>query len=240
MKGAGETSSQVDTVSPSYLRAQVNDNELVLVIYSILDKETYRLITKNNLLCVCTHACGPLEGVSTVRIDRAKGIRLATQHLISRGHRRIGFVSGKVGDEWFTPRFEGYYQALKKNGIPLNLSLVKETAGIELEEDSGAMDQLLGLDSPPTAVCCGTDWRALHLFEYCKQKGIRVPDDLAIVGFDNIYETSVCEPPLTTVDVFWQKQGEEAVRLLLALAEGEKKVGEDLVIQPELIVREST
>lgn len=240
MQGAGETNSQVNTVTFSFLKSQVKDNELVLVIYSVLDRETYRLITEKSLLCVCTYACGPLEGVSTVRLDREKGAYLATQHLISRRHHRIGFISGKIEDEWFASRFEGYYQTLKRSSIPLSLDLIKETEGLDPEEDKRAINQLLSLGNPPTAVFCGNDLRALRVLEHCKDKGIKVPEDLAVVGFDNMYESSVSEPPLTTVDACWRKQGEEAVKLLLALAEGEEGRDGDSVIQPELIVRGST
>jgi len=206
----------------------------------INNKKIYDLAVNNKFICVALFACEPIEGISTVRSDLKKGAYLAVSHLISRGHQRIGFITGKVNDVWFAPRFDGYYQALRDNNILLDLNLIKETSGVEPEEDQEAAKQLLSLSAPITAVVTANDVRALHVLEYCKKTRINVPKDLAIVGFDNSPETSVSDPPLTVIDNLWRKRGEEAVKLLLQLAEEDSPRPQDIVIEPRLVARQSS
>ena len=102
------------------------------------------------------------------------------------------------------------------------------------------MEDILNISSPPTAIVCANDSRALHLLQYCKKNRIRVPKDVAVVGFDNIEETNFSHPPLTSVDTMLEKQGEKVLELLLKRKKGILKEPTVVRLKPELVVRESS
>ena len=189
---------------------------------------------------VVLHASSPLAHMHAVRSDFRKGFSLVTRHLISKGHKRIGLVTGPVSNEWYLPRFDGYMDALKADGVPLDLDLVMELKqGLEEKEVIRGMEELLARSV--SAMACVTDTSALQILEHCRKKGIKAPEELAVAGFDNIYEGSLSSPSLTSLDPLLGKIGEAGVDLALKLPleETDGKT-QDVVIRPELIVREST
>jgi len=170
--------------------------------------------------------------------DLKKGAYLATRHLIDLKHRRIAFVPGAITTVWFFPRFKGYIKALRSAGIALDWGLIKETGGLDPQEDKRILRSLLNLKNPPTAIVAGNDERAMHMLDYCREQGIKVPRDLSIVGFDNIDESSMTDPALTTIDTHLDRMGAEAVNMLVSLASGNRI--RSLTVSPDLVVRKST
>ncbi|HOL22621.1 MAG TPA: LacI family DNA-binding transcriptional regulator, partial [bacterium] len=197
-------------------------------------------LQKRNYNLIILHSPGPLKYFHTVRHNLHKAAYYATKHLISRGHKRIGLIVGFLSSEGWLPRFEGYLQALKEGNLPLNLKMVKETSGYDRNEDIIAFEELLALKDLPTAICTGNDERALNILDYCCKKGIRVPEDMAICGIDNIYKTEFSRPPLTTVDTGWEEIGKAAINFVLELMEKPGTEIQDIVVEPELIIRKST
>ncbi|MCP3967812.1 MAG: substrate-binding domain-containing protein [Lentisphaerae bacterium] len=195
-----------------------------------------RLTNDKSLNCVCCHALKPIKGMSTLRADLGAGAYDLVSHLIDRGHRRIAYI-GKGTDGWSASRFDGYYRALKDNDIDIDMGLVKST---ELNEEChfAAMDELMKLDEPPTAVFNVSDVNALFVLNYCLKNNIKIPEDLAITGFDNIPEVSHTNPPLTTIDSRLEEEGRESIRLLLQHLPESDVV--DKLVKPEMIVRDST
>ncbi|MBN1673207.1 MAG: GntR family transcriptional regulator [Kiritimatiellae bacterium] len=189
--------------------------------------------------CVVCHAPRACAGLSTVREDLKTAVYLGVSHLLARGHTRIGYMTSRINDEWYADRFLGYQRALEERGIALDLQLVKETRR-DAAEDRDAVRDLLALPDPPTAVFAANHERGLRALAYCREHGIAIPTDLALATFDNVYETSICDPPLTVVDSFWRKEGEEGARLLLELAEEQNPEPRDVLIAPEVVVRQST
>ena len=214
----------------------VGERKLILLIHE--DEDMFRSFNRDEYVCVHAHTCEPIEGISTIRSDYEYGAYLAVSHLLSLGHRRIGFITGRMS-KWSSLRFDGYHKAFKEMGVNFDLQLIKETNASK-EQDEQAIIELLSLPKPVTAVFTVNDLRALHLLEYCQENSVKVPDDLAVAGFDNVYESSVSSPPLTTVDTFWRKHGKKSVELLLDLASQETPETTDIVLQPELLIREST
>jgi len=214
---------------------------LLLTIYGAhVPEQLLSLLGAWGCRCVCCHAPHAVAGLSTVREDHATGVELGMAHLIGQGHRRIGYITTKVTSEWYVTRFAGYHKALQDHGLAMDLELVKELPDRARAGDETALRELLALPDPPTAVFISNQERALHIVEYCKQNKVRIPRDLAVVSFDNAYETSLCDPPLTVVDGHWREEGEAAARLLLDLAEQENPDPQDILITPDLVVRASS
>jgi len=239
---AGRCGLPLDWVSAGYLSRKPDRDDLVLLVYEPAwqDPALQQRVRRLAVPCACCHTAEPYEGISTVRADLALGAYRLMEHLLRKGHKRIAMISGDIKTRWFAPRFDGYYRALKEHGLGLDLELVVQTGGSDAKEDARAIRKLLALRVQPTAVFCANEFRALHVLDYCRRTGVKVPGDLAVACFDNTYEGTVCKPPLTTVDSFWERQGVEAVRLLVELAGTAERAPRDVLIEPELVVRQST
>jgi len=201
--------------------------------------KTYAVFKNGKNYSVVVHAYSENKMCSSVGIDFKKGFFSATKHLISLGHRRIGFVSDMICNPWYTARFEGYLKALRRSGIRFDWKLVKET-NENPALNYKAMDEFFMLEEPPTAIVAGNDMRALYIIEYCQKHNIRIPSDLSLIGFDNIPEGAFSNPPLTTMDTRLKEIGKIAVYLVLDLFSGKKKSNENILISPQLVLREST
>lgn len=195
------------------------------------------LAAKHNVPTILVNP--PQCASSCVRVDMEQGAFIGVNYLAQLGHRRIAYV-GPTGSQWFAPRFAGYLRALEENDIRLDTNLVIETGGIDAEEDYKALDLFMSLPSPPTAIFAASDYRALHLLSRCRQLGIRVPEHLSICGYDNIRESAAVEPALTTVHHPREELGQLAVEQLLTLISDNQSRGADIVVEPRLVVREST
>lgn len=180
----------------------------------------------------------PASGYPCVRVDMEEGAFLGTSHLAQQGHRRIAYV-GAIKRHWFAPRFAGYQRALALHGLAFDPALVVETTGIDPQQDWDALDYLLALPTPPTAIFACSDYRALHIMTHCKQRGVHIPADLSLCGYDNIRECDSVQPTLTTVHHPREELGELAVKLLIRLIAGEEPETEDIVVRPHLVVRQS-
>jgi DNA-binding LacI/PurR family transcriptional regulator len=233
---AGAANCQLHLVSTDHFADHVQAGDLVASIWHSRHMEALQLAVDRGARVVCAHAPQPMPGIGTVRPDFAEGIAQATRHLVARRHRRIAYLTGAVGHVWFSGRFDGYFHALRQAGLPLDLALVQETASEHGSDVAPALAALLAVPDPPTAVVCANDGRALALMRAARERGLRLPDDLAVVGFDNIHDGAWSSPALTTVDQFWARQGEQAIGLLLRPQDG---APEDILIAPRLVLRAS-
>ncbi len=191
---------------------------------------------------------GERPGLPIVTAENRAGARMATQHLVRQGRRRIGRVSGP--NDWWEVRERGigWAEALDEAGLWCDDSLI--VAGDwYASSGEGGLGTLLERHPDLDAVVAGNDQMALGVLRAARLAGRRVPDDLAVVGFDNIPEAAYFWPPLTTVDQHLRDVGSEAVRLLNQLIDARLAghPGPDVVwapgsvtVQPELIVRESS
>ena len=179
----------------------------------------------------------PGEFVFTVTIDNVNGARDATRHLVEFGHRLIAYIGDQFGLQSDTERFTGYRQVLEESGIGFQPKLVGQGDGLP-EGGRRAMARLLDARPRPTAVFCYNDLSALGAMRAARDRGLRVPEDLSVAGFDDLFLSSYADPPLTTVQQPKQEMGREAARLVLGLLSGGKP--ESRVHRGKLIVREST
>lgn len=189
-----------------------------------------------------SHSPRTMPNAYSVRVDDFHGARLATEHLIGLGHRRIAHVTGLDGHSNSMERLGGYHHALAAAGLDCPSALVVPGNG---RADSGqaALGVLLALQERPTAVFCYNDMIAIGLLSAAWQAGITVPDDLAVAGFDNIPLAAHVCPPLTTYAQPMLELGERAMHIALALmgcGDGAACDVTDVILQGQLIVRGST
>lgn len=211
---------------------------LIILDPLALDGDLLKQIARNNYVILYGH--GPDEVSSTICLDIKKGIYLATRHLLSLGHRRIGLITGVISRPWQTLRFEGHLKALRGAGVKLDWCLVKELIATGRNELDDAMRQLLALRNGPTAVVATTDLWALQILDYCRNNGVQVPQELSVTGFDNISEAEQSDPPLTTVDAQYYRIGQKAVEQVVNMARSGKHAREDIVMAPTLVERGTT
>lgn len=177
--------------------------------------------------------------VSFIAPDNVNGSRTLVEHLIARGHRRIGFTTRPALAESSEDRFAGYRAALDAAGIAYDPALVVETV-ITPGSAYRAMQTLLDLPQPPTAVFGVHDLVAIDMMQAAKDRGLRIPDDVAVVSFDGVHATLVTDPPLTVMRQPLQALGQQAVEMLLGLIESPECAPIRRVVPVELVVRGSS
>lgn len=185
---------------------------------------------------------------SSVGVDNVLGGRLAAEHLISLGHRHIGFLSGPIRTVSRRDRLDGHFTALVEAGIEPDPGLIWEGSSIsaygDIEgADLGRIGARALLDRPyrPTAICAINDMYALGAYAGASDLGLRVPDDVSIVGFDDISIAAVAQPALTTVKQPLSAMMQAVVTSLISRLEGVQTIpAEHIIVPPELIIRSST
>ena len=173
-----------------------------------------------------------------VRSDNVSGAEMAVDHLYSLGHRRIAHIAGLLHTSAALNRLAGYRSALDRLGIPYRDDYVAE-ADYRYASGCTAMRRLLALPEPPDSVAATSDMSALGAMRAIRDLGLKVPDDVAIVGYDDILFASLSTPTLTTIRQDMGQLGEAACGALIELIEGRINKLPKLVLPVELIVRES-
>lgn len=183
----------------------------------------------------------PKEGkFPSVLIDNLQGSYEAVVHLIKLGHRRIGFIGGSIDHPSINDRLKGFEQALEEFGLPNNNSFVaKNQPDSSAEDGYQAARKLLRLSTPPTAIFATNDTMAMGSIKAIREAGLHVPDDFAVVGFDDIEVAAHTHPPLTTMRVPKEEMGALAVRKMVEFIESGEKLNEKTLVSTELIVRDS-
>jgi len=186
----------------------------------------------------------PQEDLNVVEVDNRSGAYMATQHLLERGYQRIGLITGPLTWWAASERQRGWQDALTTAGIPFSESQVVE-GNWSAESGERGLHKLLAKSPDLQAVFACNDQMALGLMRAARSLGRRIPDDLAVVGFDDIPESAFYYPPLTTIRQGLYELGQAAVQTFMKLRDVER--GEQALtttqtvwLQPQLIVREST
>ncbi len=185
----------------------------------------------------------PMNGreVNWVDFDNVGATRAAVQHLIERDHRRIGCITSEPGFMVAALRLRGYREALERNGLQVRSEFVVSARGPLLaSQGAEAMKQLLAFPEPPTAVMCYRDQLAFGALRAIEEAGLRVPGDIAVVGFDDDPASAYQHPPLTTVRADFRATGRAAASMLIDLIEGRGSRGSNVLLPTELIVRQSS
>lgn len=180
------------------------------------------------------------SSMPTVTADNLQGARLAVNHLLELGHRRIGMVTGRPDLVSAELRERGYREAHAAAGLSVDEALLAPGA-FEPEPARAAARALLDLPQRPTAIFAANDLSAIATLEAAAELGISVPRDLSVMGFDNIPESALADPPLTTVHQPMRQMGYEALTMLVTLIAGEHALdAAHVTLDTTLVVRHST
>ncbi len=181
----------------------------------------------------------PDSQVNSVGATNFAGGLAATRHLLSLGHRRVAYLGGPAMAVCNQARMHGYRAAMEAEGACIPDTHV-HTGEFTFETGRTGAEALLDLEEPPTAVFAGNDEIALGVIESARARGLRVPEDLSVVGFDDTSLAQMVSPPLTTVRQPLREMGAAALRTALRLANGEKVESHHIELATELVVRAST
>jgi DNA-binding LacI/PurR family transcriptional regulator len=209
----------------------------ILVMASRVGALYLQMLSKMKVPIVLINSHHPGEFVYSVRIDNVAGARVATKHLADLGHRRIAYIGDKLGFQSDMERFKGYREVLEEAGFGFEPELVAHGDGTP-EGGMEAMRRLLNRADRPTAVFCYNDREAFGAMRAIREHGLRVPSDVSLVGFDDLFLSSFVDPPLTTIRQPKREMGFLAGEILLKLLGGEKP--ESRMTAGELVVRQST
>lgn len=162
---------------------------------------------------------GP-SGVPTVDADNFAGAVLATEYLLGLGHRRIAHLAGRPGLESARLREQGFRAAMAAAGVAVDEALVRN-AGFRAETATAPARELLTMSERPTAIFAANDLSAIRTMEVASELGLRVPDDVSVIGFDNVPESALAVPALTTINQPLRAMGATALNLLVRILQGQ-------------------
>ncbi|MFC1535178.1 LacI family DNA-binding transcriptional regulator [Thermodesulfobacteriota bacterium] len=212
---------------------------LILTGFCIGQEDYIKELVETGVPCVVRSERLDDNIISYVGFDNFKAAYSMTEYLISLNHRRIGLIIGpfsKVGR--VKKRLEGYGAALEKYGIPYDPSLVIEREPT-LIEGKDAMQVLMSLQEPPTAVFAASDWLAIGAMHAIKERGLHVPEDVSVAGFDNIDVAPYIDPPLTTLRTPAYEMAEKAIEVLLEMILNVANGVRQYCLDTDIIIRES-
>jgi LacI family transcriptional regulator len=220
------------------LRARASDG--VILVTSVLEPVLHEELRRLNVPIVVVDPAGsPALDAPTIGATNWAGGMAATEHLLGLGHRRIGFIAGPPRLLCSRARLDGHRAALEAAGVPYDQALVAQG---DFYHESGFVgcDQLMDTAAPPTAVFASSDQMALGAIEALRRRGLRVPEDVSVVGFDDLPEVRWSAPPLTTVRQPLAEMGKLAARTVLRQARGEEIESPRVELATALVVRAST
>jgi LacI family transcriptional regulator len=222
----------------SNLRARSTDG--VILVLSDLEPPLQAELRRLDAPIVAVDPAGtPALDIPTVGATNWAGGLSATEHLVGLGHRRIGLIAGPRRLLCSRARMDGYRAGLESAGIGVDDALVR-LGDFYHESGFKGATALLDLPDPPTAIFASSDQMAFGVFEAVRQRGLRVPDDVSVVGFDDLPEARWASPPLTTVRQPLAEMGVVAARTVLALAQGQDLDSRRVELATELVTRVST
>ena len=184
---------------------------------------------------------GPNTDTDIIEDNSFTGGYLATKHLIDCGHKAIGLIAGELDKTTARTRYEGFVKAMNETNLPIHENWIME-GFFEPEDGYECMNKILTQDNLPTAVFCCNDVMALGAISAITEKSLRVPDDISIIGYDNIHSSRFYAPPLTTIHQSKSRLGAQAVNLLferIANKDNDNHEKHRIAIHPELVIRKS-
>jgi len=212
----------------------------VILCSSRLDDDKLREVLSQHMSVVLVNRRlkGEDSRVNTLLVDNSLGSRLAIRHLLSRGRRAVGVLAGPADSPSGRQRVQSYRAVLRDAGVSYNSAWVRYCpAGMEDGQDTAR--ELLTACPELTGLFCYNDLVAVGALRACAELGYRVPNDLAVVGFDDILLAAMVSPSLTTCRVPRYELGTEAMRLLLSHVSSRTGECEEVVLKPELVIRAS-
>jgi DNA-binding LacI/PurR family transcriptional regulator len=217
-----------------------NKEEVPTCLVRRLADEGFPLVVINGLV---PQAARPIHAVT---VDNGRGLYLAVENLVRLGHRRIAFVtrrflSVELGYRSFIEgeKLDGYRKALAESGLPPEEALIREGSDVAKEPNEEAIETLLALPARPTAIVTSDDAIAISIIGGLQRRGIRVPEDLSVMGYGNLRVSNMVEPPLATVESPLREMGFLGTRMLIDLLEKRPVERPRVTLDPHLVLRQS-
>ncbi|MDD5062749.1 MAG: LacI family DNA-binding transcriptional regulator [Candidatus Marinimicrobia bacterium] len=207
-----------------------------IILAGILDHNFVEQVKKTSIPVVFVNPNFLNDDYDQIFIDDEHGALQATQYLINKGHKRIGFISGDLERKSFLLRYQGYRKALAYNKIEYDDEIVR-TGGLENGYEQVAT--LMKQKNRVTAIFATNDLNAIYGYKAVEDTGLRIPQDVSIIGFDDIDLSKIANPPLTTIRVYKEEMGSIAVRVLLQLINKENRKPTTTLLPVKLIERDS-
>lgn len=235
-------SKQIDglIVLPIEIRNTYSPEESVQILNSFYKKleVVAQNCRKNNLPVVVLGDIRVPSAVGTVRDDYRKGAQLAVEYLASCNHKKIGFISHVIKDKGiWGERYTGFIEGMQKCGCDVNLEYIVSSKE-STESASEAMNELLDMPDRPTAIYCANDVIAFGAVYAALKRGLRIPDDISIIGHDGNYIGEILYPRLTTVSIHPFEMGKECIRIVISFLRNQP-FDETVLIDPTLVIRET-
>jgi len=180
----------------------------------------------------------PRKNITNVRVDYRKGMKKIVEYLYSLGHARMAFVGHHSTLEPINERRKTFLESVANCSPSAETHIVAGTDG--LEGGRRAARELLSSGFHPTSIICVNDFMAVGVLRELRDQGVRVPEDISVTGFDNIKLAEFCSPALTTAHIPREHIGQIIFENLIPDAKKEQFTGREILIDPELMVREST
>jgi len=213
----------------------------VAIVTFGMEESLLRDLKSRNVPLVFIDVAPPLPRISNIRIDYLHGIRQAVQHLAALRHERIAFISGPLGLRSALARERAFEQAMEEIGLPIGPKSIVE-GNHTMDGGITAFEKIWSLPKRPTAILCSNDMTAIGVMRGCYEKGVQIPKDLSLVGFDDIRQAQFMIPPLTTVKMSQTEISRLAFHALLS--EVQRKIpsptGSEYVLRTSLVLRDST
>lgn len=226
------------------LHKAIQENRLDgMIIVGMLDASIIDYIVKHVPAVVGIDVTSDVQSFAIVDYDRLSAIRSAIEHLVSQGHRKIGFVGGDLGLDGGEeePRFTGYKHAIREAGLELNPNWIVETDWKVDRSYSGMIEMIeRQADDLPTAILAASDIMAISAMRAATEKGLRIPDDIAFVGVDNIEVSEYTSPPLSSIHIPKHEIGSIAAKTLIDYMQGRSQLPVKLLLPHRLVIRESS
>ena len=224
--------------SGRFLRTLSSKVDGLIIMARSIDEDSLLSLERQGVPFVLLgHSNGQLQ-CSTIAVDNEAGAYKAAAHLLEHGHQRIGIITGPENSPDNKGRLQGYKRALLDAGVSLEQNMVVP-GNFEYEGGQIAIHKLLESSSPPTAVLAANDEMAIGAIDAAQSRSLRVPEDLAVIGFDDIQMSALTRPSLTTVHQPMRLLGEAAVTLLFDRLQNSNGLPRHEVLDTKLVIRRS-
>lgn len=209
----------------------------VAIMTSKMAPELIDDLTANSVAVVSLDLGTVGQYSANIRVNYTRGVHQAIEHLHSLGHNDIAFISGPQAVRSAMVRREAFFNALNSHGLSSERIVEGDH---RVAGGMAAARALFNNGKPPTAILCSNDLTAIGAIGAIREAGLRIPEDVSVIGFDNIYFASMTTPPLTTVNVPRHKVGELAFEALRDILRTKKRQGSEYTVETELVIRKSS
>jgi DNA-binding LacI/PurR family transcriptional regulator len=203
-----------------------------------MDSDLIQTIIDSRVPCVFYDVGTPARNITNVRVDYRKGVNKTVEYLHNLGHTRIGFIGHHASLGPINERRSAFLEAVSQFAPGAQTQINEGSDG--LQGGRQAVREMLDSGFRPTAIVCVNDFMAVGVLRELRAVGLRVPQDMSVTGFDGIALSEYCSPPLTTVHIPREQIGRTIFEHLIPDARKPRVKGHEVLIEPELVVREST